>query len=133
MTVNTIEEAHTWLARFEQFCREPHWRRGDAGALFITHCIGFGLFCDGVKGLEEFEKREWAHFRDEHKAFTFDVGAAKVIPEGAMVCIAVPWISQSPIIGAPDRRGRATFILLYFSDTKTPKCVHLHMSLNTEK
>lgn len=120
--------AHQWLSRFERCIRARDYSAADL--LCHQKCAGFGLEKNYLDDITSWES-DWREVWPNQIAFTFDIAQARVSPNGTSIVIALPWVTQSTIAGAPPKRGRATIVLVCYEDGKV-LAVHLHFSRNVE-
>lgn len=121
--------AAKWLARFEKCIRQRDYE--NAEAMCHKHLVGFGLDSDLLPDRQRMRdwQLEWHSTWPHQVAFTFDHASANIIFEHGLILIALPWVAQSSITGAPPKGGRATIGLMCFENDKV-LAVHFHWSRN---
>ena len=120
-----LEIARQWLSRYEGCVRHRDYT--SAKTLFHERTICFGIDTDLTVDVDDMTANEWKQVWPGQVAFSFDFSKCQVVPGGGMMAIAIPWVCRSVRKGAPVKSGRASVVLVTFSNGKT-KCVHLHMS-----
>ncbi len=121
--------ARDWLSRYEHCVRQCDY--DGAKSLFHKRTVCFGLESDLTVDVDAMAKAEWESLWPSQLQFSFDLSQCSIIPDGGMVLVAIAWTCQSVISGAPAKHGRASVVLITFSNNKT-LCVHLHMSANAK-
>jgi len=124
-TLDPIAVARDWLSRYEHCVRQRDY--AGAKALFHQRTICFGLDTNLAVDVDAMTKNEWEQVWPNQLRFTFVLSKLSIIPEGNLIAIAGHWTAHSVIAGAKPRHGRATVVLMGFSNKKV-LAVHLHMS-----
>lgn len=124
--------AKAWVQNFEKVVRQRIYDRTRLRHLFHDKLVWFGIESNITSNLDQTIEQEFKEQWPGQVGFTCDMSRAVVFPDQSAVFILIPWLAKSKIAGAPDKTGRATFIIAKFEEEKV-LCLHGHISQNPVK